>query len=152
MGGEIGASAAYADGMVFVVNEFVRLAAVRLGPEPKMVWEYNEDLPNVSSPVATDKFLFIASSGGTVTCLDAKTGAVFWKHEFNKGFYSSPVLAGDRVYLMDIAGIMHVLAADKEFRLLGESDLGEPSVCTPAFVNGRIYIRGRENLYCIGGK
>lgn len=152
MGGEVAASAAYAGGTVFVANEYVRAAAVRLEGTPKMVWEYAEDLPSVSSPVATDQFLFMASSGGMVTCLDAKTGALRWKHEFQKGFYSSPIVAGDRLYLMDIEGVTHVMAVAPEFRLLAESDLGEPSVCTPAFVDGRIYIRGKENLYCIGQK
>jgi len=152
MGGEVGPSPGYAAGRVFVANEYVRLAAVELGVKPKMIWEYGEDLPSVSSPVASDRFVFMAASSGVVTCLDARTGAVLWKHEFTKGFYSSPVWVGDRIYLMDIAGLMHVVAADKEYRLLAESDLGEPSVCTPAFVGNRIYIRGKENLYCVGRK
>jgi outer membrane protein assembly factor BamB len=151
IGGEVGPSPAYASGRVFVANESVRLAAVELGDNPKVVWEYDEDLPNVSSPVASDE-LFMAAAGGTVTCLDAWTGAVRWKHEFNKGFFSSPVLVGDRVYMLDRGGLMHVVAAEREFRLLAESDLGEASVCTPAFVGNRIYIRGKENLYCIGQK
>ena len=150
MGGEVAASPAYGAGMVFVANEYVRLAAVKPGVSAKLVWEYGEELSSVASPVANDQFLFMASSGGVVTCLDPKTGAVFWKHEFSKGFYASPILTEDRVYLLDTAGTMSVVAADKTFRLIAATDIGEPCVSTPALVNGRIYIRGKANLYGIG--
>jgi outer membrane protein assembly factor BamB len=45
---------------------------------------------------------------------------------------------------------MHIFKADKEFISVGEPKLGERSACTPAFSNGRIYLRGDKNLYCIG--
>ena len=150
MGGEVAASPAYGAGMVFVANEYVRLAAVKPDVLSKLIWEYGEELPSVASPVANDQFLFMASSGGVVTCLDPKTGAVFWKHEFSKGFYASPILTEDRVYLLDVAGRMSVVAAEKTFRLVAATDIGEPCVSTPALVNGRIYIRGKANLYGIG--
>jgi outer membrane protein assembly factor BamB len=60
------------------------------------------------------------------------------------------MIVGDNVYVLDMTGIMHIFSADKEFKLVGESKLGEFSVCTAAFTNGRIYIRGEKNLYCIG--
>ena len=49
-----------------------------------------------------------------------------------------------KVYILDITGVMHIFNADKEFKLIGEPKLGEYSACTPAFTNGRIYIRGEE--------
>jgi hypothetical protein len=51
---------------------------------------------------------------------------------------------------MDKTGKMHIFKVDKEFSLIAETKLGEGSVCTPAFSNGRIYLRGEKNLYCIG--
>jgi len=59
-------------------------------------------------------------------------------------------VAENRVYLMDRTGIMHIFKPDKEFALLGQPKLGERSACTPAFSDGRVYIRGDKNLYCIG--
>ena len=38
---------------------------------------------------------------------------------------------------------------DDEFELLGTLGIGEDAYVTPAFVNGRIYIRGDIHLYCI---
>lgn len=147
--GEVGPSPAYADGMVFAVNQYAILAAISFETRG-IVWEAYDGLPDASSPLATDEFLILAAGYGLVTCLDAKTGETYWEQEFEEGFYSSPVLAGDRIYLMDRAGVMHIFKADRAYAALGESPLGEPSSCTPAFVADRIYIRGDDHLYCIG--
>jgi outer membrane protein assembly factor BamB len=148
--GEIAPSPAYADGMVFAVNDYARLAGIRLGESAELVWEYIDDLSEVSSPLATKDFVFMAASYGTVTCFDSKTGERFWIEEFDEGFYSSPILVGDLVYLMDMSGVTYVFKADKEYQLISQNELGEMAVSIPAFMHGRIYIRGRNNLYCIG--
>jgi outer membrane protein assembly factor BamB len=148
--GEVAPSPAYADGMVFAVNDYARLAAIKLGETPELAWEYIDDLSEVSSPLATKKFVFMSASYGTVTCFESKTGEMLWIEEFEEGFYSSPILVGDSVYLMDMRGVMYVFKADKEYQLLGRNELGENAVCIPAFMHGRIYIRGMKNLYCIG--
>ncbi len=148
--GEIAPSPAYADGMVFVVNDYARLAAVKLGDSAELVWEYIDDLSEVSSPLATKDFVFMAASYGTVTCFESKTGERLWIEEFEEGFYSSPILVGEFVYLMDMMGVMHVFKADKEYQLISRNELGESAVCIPAFMHGRIYIRGTKHLYCVG--
>ncbi len=148
---DVATSVAYACGRVFVANENACLAAI--DPDAvEIVWKSEDGLPCVSSPLASDKFVFIASGGGTVTCHDAVKGGVLWTHDFGEGFYASPILVGGNVYLMDRSGKMRIFAADREFRSAGEPALGEQSVCTPAFLNGRIYIRGYNNLYCVGKK
>jgi len=149
MQGEIAPSPAYSDGMVFAVNEYARLAAIRLGPIPEIAWEDIDDLSEVSSPVAAHGLLFMAASYGTVTCFDAVTGERHWLQEFDEGFYSSPILVGDRVYLMDMAGVTHIFKADAEFQSLGRNELGEAAMTIPAFMHNRIYIRGDKHLYCI---
>ena len=148
--GEVGPSLVYADGVVFALNEYASLTAIKVGDTPEKLWESSDYLSDVPSPVATDKYLFVITSYGTVVCYDAKNGTSYWTKEFENGFYSSPIIAEGRIYLMDKQGVMHIFNADKTFTLVGESKLGEKSVCTPAFANGRIYIRGDKNLYCIG--
>jgi outer membrane protein assembly factor BamB len=148
--GEVGPSAAYAKGIVFTVNDYSKLAAIRLDNPPVQIWENDEYLSDIPSPVANDKYVFLVTSYGAVVCYDAQTGDKYWEHEFNNPVFSSPVIAENRVYLMDRTGIMHIFKPDREFILLGEPKLGERSACTPAFSNGRIYLRGDKNLYCIG--
>ena len=148
--GEVGPSLAYASGIVFSVNEYSTLSAIRISDPSKVLWENNEYLSDVPSPVATDKYLFLLTSYGTAVCYDAAAGTKYWEHDFGNPVYSSPMLAEGKVFIMDKKGMMYIIRADKEFALVLQCPLGEGSFCTPAFTNGHIFIRGDKNLYCIG--
>jgi outer membrane protein assembly factor BamB len=148
--GEVGPSLTYADGIVFSVNDYSKLSAIKVGDQPTILWENNDYLSDIPSPAANDKYLFLATSYGTVVCYDTKTGQKYWEKDFSNNIFSSPMIVEGRVYLLDRTGVMHIFKADKEFSLISESDLGEQSACTPAFTDGRIYLRGDKNLYCIG--
>ena len=152
MTGEVGPLVAYLDGVVYALNEYASLVAVDITGEPKILWEDYDYLSDVPSPIAYKNYLFVATSYGAVACYDAKTGKKFWEHEFNNGFYSSPILVENKIYLIDILGVTHIFSADKEFKIIAEPKLGEKVVSTPAFANGKIFIRTDKNLYCIGEK
>ena len=101
-----------------------------------MLWKHEEDLPSASSPLATEKHVFMCSDGGVITCLDAKTGQKAWSQEFDEGFYGSPILVDDRVYVMDRAGVTHVFRAGDKYEKLATNPLGEKADCTPAIPDG----------------
>lgn len=148
--GEVGPSLVYADGMVFGCNEYALLQAIQLGQKPQVLWDDYEYLSDVPSPVATHEYLILATSYGVVVCYDTKTGNKLWIKEFDHGFYASPLIVDDKVYLLDRKGVMTIFKLDKEYIQLAHSALGEESVCTPAFADGRIYIRAGNHLYCVG--
>jgi len=148
--GEVGPSVAYANGIVFALNEYASLVAIKTGDQPEVLWEAYDYLSDVPSPVATDKYLFVVTSYGLVACYDAISGELYWEHEFDNGFYASPILVDGKIYLLDRAGDMHIFKADKEFVSIASSKLGEKSDSTPAFADGHVYIRAGKNLYCIG--
>ena len=120
-------------------------------PPGGIVWTFEEGLPDTCSPLATERFVFLLTSEGILTCLSADDGAKLWDHDFATAFRSSPSLVGDKVYLLAENGDMHVIAEKETFEELGVARLGEQSVCSPAFAEGRLYIRGASNLYCVGG-
>jgi len=148
--GEVGPSAAYADGVVFATNEYANLSAIKLGETPEILWQSDEYMSDVPSPIATKDYLFLITSYGAVACYGSKDGKKLWEHEFSTGFYGSPVLVNNSIYLIDMKGNTHIFSASDKFNLIATNPLGENSTCTPAFADGRIYIRGKENLYCIG--
>jgi outer membrane protein assembly factor BamB len=150
MDGEVAPSPAYDDKMVFTVNEYAVLAGISLEENAELKWEFEDDLSEVASPVAANGLLFMPTSYGVVSCFNTKSGERYWTHEFADGFYSSPIIAEGRVYLMDTKGVMQIFKAAKDFKQISQSPLGEDAMTIPAFVNGRIYIRGMENLFCIG--
>ncbi|MCX6268771.1 MAG: PQQ-binding-like beta-propeller repeat protein [Bacteroidetes bacterium] len=148
--GEVGPSVAYAGGVVYAVNDYSRLSAIEIGDQPKLLWEESDFLSDIPSPLATEKYLFLVTSYGTIVCYDAKNGTSYWEHELETPTFASPMLAEGRIYLLDKKGIMHIIKPDQNYRVINESPLGEGSSCTPAFAEGRIIIRGDKNLFCIG--
>jgi len=152
LSGEVVPSAAYADGVVYVANEYASASAIDVGNRgsgPKILWQWDEALPDAASPLVNGDFLILPTGFGVVSCLDVKTGKVLWEQEFDDGFYSSPILVNDRVYIIDLKGRMQIFKINDEFELLGASAIAEDAYATPAFVGDRIYIRGLTHLFCI---
>ena len=147
--GENGPSPAYADGRVFAASQLLSMVAVDVKSGEKL-WEVYDGLPDTASPVAGAVIVVMAASFGTVTALDAVDGTVLRLHELGSGFTASPIIAAGRVYALDKQGVMRIFSADRTFDLLASPALGEPTLATPAFVAGAIYIRGERHLYCIG--
>lgn len=147
--GDVAPSVAVNSTMVYAVTDYARLAAIRPGTGGSIIWEDNTFTPDVSSPVANDDFLFLATGVGDAACYDASKGDTLWTHYFEDQFYASPVIADGKVYFTDRSGIIHIVKASGSFELLAESPLGERTDCTPAFSDGMIFVRGKNNLYCI---
>jgi hypothetical protein len=47
-------------------------------------------------------------------------------------------------------GDTFIVKADPKHEILGTNSVGEPVYASPAIADGRIFIRGEKNLYCIG--
>ena len=84
--------------------------------------------------------------------IDIKTSEKHWEHEAAKGFYSSPVYVEGKIYIIDMGGKMLIFKASSEKNIIGEPELGEKGYATPAFSDGRIYLRGEKSMFCIGVK
>jgi len=154
LGGEVAPSPAYSNGVVFAANEYATGTAIQIektdtGSAPKVLWEFDELLPEVSSPVGDGERFYFGTAAGVLVCLDAKTGTKLWEQEFTDGFYSSPVLVGDRIYIADREGQMFIVKASSTYELIAQRSLGESTFATPAFMDGRIYLRTSGHLYCI---
>jgi outer membrane protein assembly factor BamB len=148
--GEVASSAAYANGTVFVANEGAPASAIDVtSPERKTLWQWDGALPDCASPVANENYLIVPTAFGVISCLDGKTGKVLWEHEFDQGFSSSPIVVNDRVYIIDVSGMMQIFKMDDAFELLGSADLGERAYAIPAFVDDRIYVRSLDHLFCV---
>lgn len=151
--GEVGPSVCYDDGMIFAVNDYAQIAAISLDNPSETAWTDSDILSDIPSPVASDGLLIMPTSYGLLGCYDAKNGELLWEHEFDENSFASPILIGKRVYLLDTKGTMHIFRLSREgFESIATNNLGEDAVATPAFADGRIYIRTDKHLYCIGKK
>ncbi len=149
MSGDVAPSVAVNSTLAYAVSDYAKLAAIKPGTGASILWEDNTFTPDVSSPVATDKYLFVSTGNGDVACYNALKGDTVWTHYFKDSFYASPIVADEMVYLLDRAGTMHIVKAEDKFTHVSDSPLGESADCSPAFSDKKIYIRGKKNLYCI---
>jgi outer membrane protein assembly factor BamB len=85
-----------------------------------------------------------------LTCYKTADGTKVWEKDLVMNFLASPSLVGDRLYLLSEKGVMLIADISTEYKELAKCELGEDCLASPAFMDGRIYIRGESNLYCIG--
>jgi hypothetical protein len=66
-------------------------------------------------------------------------------------FYSSPVLAGDKLYLCREEGTVYVCQITPTgLQVLNETRFDDVFVATPVLVRDRLILRGEKNLWCVG--
>ena len=127
------------------------VVAVKPGDQPEVVYEVKRNAPYVPTPIAQGDLVFLFGDKGVGSCIDAKTGNVHWRERLGSGFSGSPVIVDGKVMAIDEDGVVVVVAASKDFELLGKNELGEPSRSTPAIAGGRIYLRTYSHLISVGG-
>ena len=148
MSGEVGASACAANGRIFGANEFAKLVAID-GTDGSLLWESSEYLPEVSSPVASRDWVYVATSYGVFASFDAATGELVAERDLECQFYSSPMVVDGKIFLFSVEGTLYMFSNDGQLTLLGKVDTGEQTFATPAFTDGRMVIRSQEGLYCV---
>jgi outer membrane protein assembly factor BamB len=151
MSGEVGPSPTFGGGKIFAANEHAKMVAVNASTG-KLVWESRHYLPEVASPVYHDGLLYIATTFAVVAAFDANTGDLVWEYDANDQFYSSPVIADGKLYVFDTSGKAYIFKPGRKAELIASPELGEGVYSNPAFSAGRIYVRTKGHLYCIGQK
>jgi outer membrane protein assembly factor BamB len=147
-----------AHGMVYATQGMRGpLVAVRLGgtgelAPTEIVWKQTQGTPDSSCPVVWHDLLFWISDNGFAHCCDARTGELQWKERLVGDFKASPLAAEGRIYFLNRSGVCTVVAAQPRFEKLAVNQLDTEPLASPAVSDGRIYLRGYEELYCIGAK
>jgi outer membrane protein assembly factor BamB len=94
--------------------------------------------------VLTDQRLLVA--------YDPETGDTLWKGRISPGMYRPSLVAGDgKIYALNQHGVVSVVDAEgSEFRMLGESPMGESAYgATPAIAGGCLLVRTQNHLFCV---
>lgn len=149
-------------------NEFVYLVAgypakiamaIRLGQSgdltgtPNVPWKYAKGTAYVPSPILYGDYLYLTTDRGILTAIDSKTGEV--KYEGGRipipaTFTASPVAFEGKILMTSEDGDTFIVKAGPKHEIIGTNSIGEPVYASPAIADGRIFIRGEKNLYCIG--
>ncbi len=115
----------------------------------KPAYILTKNLPYVVTPIYDDGLLFLWGDRGVASCVNASTGEEIWTDRIGGNFNGSPVLAAGKLYCVSEEGILVCLAADRGFEKLGETNLSETSLATPAIASGKLVVRTQQHLIAI---
>ena len=134
------------------------MLAIRLGGSGDMSdkairWKYQRSVPQLPSPLLFGGVLYMVNDNGIITTLNPDTGALIKQGRLTGApgpHFASPVAADGHIFFTTEAGAVVVVAPGGDLTPLAINDLGEDTYATPAFADGRIYVRTTAALYAFG--
>lgn len=121
-----------------------------------LIWNIKNKSPsNLSSPLVVGDQLFVVKKGGLSSSFDTATGKAHWELTRIKNigdYFGSPTAGDGKIYVPGENGFIVVLEQGSRLKFLAKNDIGEVCLSSPAIADGRIYIRGRESLFCFSAE
>ena len=148
----------------FVIAPYARgktVTAIRRGGSgdvtaSHIAWKREPLGTDVPTPAIRDGRVMICGDKGLMSCLDLKTGQTLWEDSLPKNrnrYSSSPIIVDNHVLLTREDGHSWSIAWPGEkgdsFTILGEGTVDEMTVATPVCLDGEIFLRTHDALWCI---
>jgi outer membrane protein assembly factor BamB len=115
-----------------------------------LAWEDRKNFPYVPSPLGLGKHIYSVNDMGFIACHLAATGEMLRQERLNNPVTASPILADGKIYAITEEGDVFVYTATPDLKRLAMNRMGEHIVASPAAVDGHLFLRGQEHLFCIG--
>ena len=104
----------------------------------------------ISTVAIQDGLVYAAELEGYLHCLDAKTGQVYWVHDFRANIWGSPSCADGKVFIGTDDGDCFVFQQGKRKKESKSNDMDASLKGTPVVANGVLYVLTDTMLYAIG--
>lgn len=116
-----------------------------------VAWFQTKAKVGMSSPVAAEGYVYMASSG-ILACYEVATGKRVYQQRLPSGkmVAASVALVGDKLLVVDEGGSAVWVKSGPEFATVGGGQLDDTIWASPAVAENRIFLRGVNGLYCIG--
>jgi len=155
LGSDLAPSPIVASNLVIALKVNAEVLAIRATgtgdvTQTHIAWKTTDGAPDVPSPLFDGKYLYLLGGGGLLQCCDITNGKEKWAHDFAEEFYSSPALAGNILLTITRKGKIFLSEVGETFQPRGTHELGEPCSTSPAFHGARMYLRGKQHLFCFG--
>jgi outer membrane protein assembly factor BamB len=134
------------------------MLAIRLGGSGDMSdrairWKYQRNVPQLPSPLLYGGILYMVNDNGIVTTLDPETGTMIKQGRLMGALgahFASPIAADGHIFFTTEAGAVVVMSPGGDITPKVVNELDEDVYATPAFADGRIYVRTTSALYAFG--
>ena len=112
-------------------------------------WTYEQEVPQIPTPVIVDGLIYMVHDRGLASCLDAMTGELIWSEKLKGNFNSSPIYAAGNIYFFNVKGECTIIKPGKSFQKVAENDIDGTVKALPVFVDNKMLLRSDKNLYLI---
>jgi outer membrane protein assembly factor BamB len=147
----------FGQGLVFIGTGFQEPSMLAVRPtgtgdvtNTHVAYTIERGAPFTPSPLIAGDEFYMVSDIGIVSCLDVKTGKIYWQQRAPGNYSASPVFADNRIYFLSEEGVATVIAPGKEFRRLAVNTLDGMTFASIAVSQGTLFIRSDSHLYRIG--
>ena len=120
-----------------------------------VAWSLEQGGSYHPSPLVYGDYYYTLLDRGLMTCHDARTGEEIYGRQritVGEGFTSSPWAYNGKIFALSESGTTYVIEAGREFRIIGENELDEFTMATPAILNDSLIIRTSEAVYRIANQ
>jgi len=115
-------------------------------------WTITQRGEALSSPIVVGKYLYRLRTPGFLQCWEMATGKEMYSERLQdiSTTWASPIADPKGHLFFANAGKSYIVQAGPECRILAINDLGDGNHPSPAAANGRLFLVGLKNIYCIG--
>ncbi|MCU0711919.1 MAG: PQQ-like beta-propeller repeat protein [Pirellula sp.] len=97
----------------------------------KLVWTNDRLSTSWASPISHKGYGYWLNTTGALFCVNLTNGETVFSQRIKQACWATPVAVGDRIYFFGKEGIVSVIAAGSEFKVLAENELFDPEQLPP---------------------
>lgn len=117
-------------------------------------WSIPRVTEGLGSPVITGGYVYRLQSPNLLRCWRASTGEQVYQNRLDgiTTTWASPIADAEGHLFFASGGKSFVVKAGPEFEVLAVNDLNDANHASAAAADGRLYIVGKKQVYCIGAE
>jgi outer membrane protein assembly factor BamB len=108
---------------------------------------------HIVSPFVLDGRMLLVKGGGITTAFTTEDGKPLRdprRIPNPSEYFASPIAADGKIFIAGENGYIVVLKNGPDYDFLAKNDMGESIIGTPALADGRLFVRTRTKLICVG--
>jgi outer membrane protein assembly factor BamB len=117
-------------------------------------WTVKQVPEGIGSPIIVGEHVYRLHAPGVLRCMEVASGKQVYSERLDgiSSTWASPIAdPAGRIFFAN-AGKSYVIQAGPEFRVLSVNDLEDGSHPSPAASGGKLFLVGKEKVYCVGAR
>lgn len=102
-----------------------------------------------SSALLINNLLYMVNTGGQAKCFMTETGIELWTARVGSQTSASPIYVEGKIYTFDEKGLATIFNPGKKFKKIGENQLPNGFMASPAVIDNALLLRTKSHLYRI---